>query len=95
MRKITQNAVNALYAYRDFSGSNTNVHADESGARMYLHGSKIAVLTADGKLSVTLAGYNTNVTRERLNGLPGVSVHTRKKQAYLNGEEWDGEWKTV
>jgi len=42
-----------------------------------------------------LAGWNTNTTRERLNALNGVRVTTKKGQAYLNGEKWDGEWITI
>ena len=47
------------------------------------------------RLQITTAGWNTVTTRERLNGLPNVSVIQRKGKLYLNGKEWDGEWIEV
>lgn len=76
--------------------ANSVVTIDTDGtAVMLLHGSKIAKLDAADKLYVTLAGYNTPTTRDRLNSLPGLSVHTAKGTAYLNGVAWDGSWILV
>lgn len=72
-----------------------NTQVNINGKRnIYLHGNLIAKIEG-GALMVTLAGWNSNTTRERLNGLDGVRVSTRKGQAYLNGKAWGGEWVTV
>jgi hypothetical protein len=97
MRKITQQMSKAFYNNENFSSGNTKV----SGAGIFLHGNKIAefqsLFSNDGNknINITLAGWNTPTTRERLNGLEGVRVSTRKGQAYLNGKAWGGEWVTV
>jgi hypothetical protein len=94
MRKITREAVDAFYGGYNMKNGNTVV---KDGA-MYLYGSKIAEFASlfnnDGNatINITLAGWNTNTTRERLNGLRGVHVTTKREQAYLNGEKWNGEW---
>lgn len=97
MRKITQQACHAFENGENFKMANTEVN----GQGYFLHGNKIAefesLFTKDGNrnINITLAGWNTNTTRERLNGLSQVSITTKKGQAYLNGKPWDGEWITV
>lgn len=97
MRKITREACDAFERCRDYKNGNTVVN--DSG--YFLHGNIIAkyesVRKYDGNnnIRINLAGWNTNTTRERLNGLRGVHVTTKQGQAYLNGEKWDGEWITV
>lgn len=97
MRKITQEMARAFYNGENMSSGNTQV----KGGQIFLHGNKIAeyqsIFANDGNtnINITLAGWNTPTTRERLNGLQGVRVHTRKGQAYLNGKAWGGEWVTV
>lgn len=96
MRKITKEAVYAFENNQRFNKANTIVN--EFG--YFLHGNKIAEYTSlfnDGNkdINITLAGWNTNTTRERLNGLDGVRVTTKLGQAYLNGKEWDDEWITI
>ena len=41
-------------------------------------------------LWITAAGWRSNTTKERLNGLNGVNIVQRDWQWYLNGEAWDG-----
>ena len=101
MRKITAEAVDAFMNGRQYCNSNTtvrtftsNVASDGAYTEMRLHDNKIAYQNRDG-LFITLAGWNSNTTRERLNGLPGVRVNTRAGQAYLNGEPWSGEWVKI
>lgn len=43
-------------------------------------------------LEITNAGWATNTTKERLNGIPGVSISQRKGIWYLNGKEWGGKF---
>ena len=90
MRKITSEAVEAFKGGKYYKNTNTEI----AGYSFYLHGNKIAE-KRDGEIDITLAGWNTNTTRERLNGLDGVRVTTRQGQAYLNGKAWDGEWITI
>lgn len=96
MRKITSEAVQAFKSGANYKKTNTEVNR----FGYFLHGNKIAEwnsLFKDGnkKINITLAGWNTNTTRERLNGLPNVKVTTKLGQAYLNGKAWDGDWITV
>ena len=57
-----------------------------------LHGNKIAYRYNDPErtLSITNAGWQSVTTKERLNGIPDVSIHQMNFVWYLNGEEWDG-----
>jgi hypothetical protein len=95
-RKITQETIDAFNNNYIYKNSNTEVN--EHG--LFLHGNKIAKYTShykDGNrdINITLAGWNTNTTRERLNGLEGVRVSTKQGQAYLNGNAWNGDWITI
>tara|TARA_R100001594_G_scaffold150302_1_gene210936 strand:- start:560 stop:928 length:369 start_codon:yes stop_codon:yes gene_type:complete len=116
-RKITRNAVSALYGGKDFRRDNTDVvhgidpcypnygepHLDPHLAyisRMYLHGNEIArVVVAfefgkwNTKLYIRTAGWTTSTTKERLNGLPGVSIYQKDFQWYLNGRPWEDHHK--
>lgn len=87
MRKITEEISRAFNNGNKLKISNT----ETDGLAIYLFGHKIAEKREDG-LYITLAGWNTNTTRERLNGLDGVRVNTKQGQAFLNGKEWGGEW---
>lgn len=62
-----------------------NTHTD--GNTLFLHGNAIARHTERG-LEITMAGWETVTTRERLNGLAGVSVSQSKGEQYLNGHKW-------
>ena len=61
---------------------------------MLLHGNAIANLDK-GVLSIDSAGWKTNTTKERLNGLKGVSIHQKAGLWYLNGIVWCGKLTTV
>lgn len=69
-----------------------NTHTD--GKSYFLHNNEIAKWEDDG-LWVTNAGWFSSTTKERLNGLPGVSVQQKAGQWYLNGKPWDGKWVNV
>ena len=97
-RQITEKAVRALLLGDNFKQSNTEVKYRKYNdvAVMYLFDNEIAFYSPTTKiLEITTAGWNTVTTRERLNGLPNVSVTQRKGQLYLNGKEWDGELTVV
>ena len=90
MRKITKEAIASLFAGKDYHNDNTTV----DGGTLRLHNSAIAEIRHDG-LYITTAGWNTTTTKERLNGIKGVRVHTVKHQLMLNGVAWDGQWIKV
>ena len=90
MRKVTRLVCDAFMARQSHTCGNS--HTD--GTALFLHGNKIAEWREDG-LYITMAGWHTVTTRERLNGLMGVSVSQRKGEQYLNGQLWDGEWVRV
>lgn len=69
-----------------------NDHTD--GTALFLHRNKIAE-KRDGKLWITNSGWMTKTTKERLNGLPNVSIIQKSGDWYLNGEKWDGDWIEV
>lgn len=90
MRKITKDAIKAFNLNRNFSLSNTRVKVDEEGTKLYLHGNLIAE-KKDGELFIRNAGWQSNTTKERLNGLHGVSICQKDWTWFLNGKEWDGK----
>lgn len=98
MRTITKKAVAAFLAHKRVSLDNTSVDTSTDGNMAYLslHGNVIANRNkTTGELNITTAGWNTTTTKERLNGIPGVQVHTKAYQLYLNDKPWDGSWTTV
>ena len=95
MRKITKEAVNKFLSREPFKKSNMEVDQCYGQFRLKLHGNTIAVLDELGVLSVSNAGWASNTTKERLNGIPGVRVHQKNWTWFLNGQEWDGGWKRI
>lgn len=95
MSKISDLAARFLYAPYTLKRSNTVVTQDRHGKWcIYLHGNKIAFRN-EGKLYISDGGWETLTTKSRLNALPGVIVHTHRKQLFLNGKEWSGNWAMV
>ena len=94
-RKITQESVSAFLAGRKFNKGNMSVETDLGYTKLKLHGNTIATIDALGVLSVSNAGWASNTTKERLNGLPGVHIKQKNWSWYLNGQEWDGRWKRI
>ena len=91
-RQVTQEIVRAFLDGTNKKVSNSEVHADCTGVYMYLFWNLIAKRVGE-RTQVTLAGWNTVTTRERLNGLPKCSVTTKQGQAYINGNPVaDDEW---
>lgn len=72
------------------------VNKERESVVLYLHGNPIARRRLDlGTLEITTAGWNTTTTKERLNGIPGVRVHTKAYQLFLNDKPWDGNWIAI
>lgn len=99
MRIITRDAIEAFEALRPFKRDNTEVRIDPvvNGLEpeLYLFGNLIAKRFHHGELQITSAGWSSNTTKERLNGLPGVSISQRQGVWFLNAISWDGRWATV
>jgi hypothetical protein len=90
MRKVTEQIVRAFRNRERKTIGNSST----DGTALYLHGNKIAEFR-NQELWISNAGWQSNTTKERLNGLAGVSVVQRRGQWYLNGLPWDGEWVQV
>jgi len=93
MRKVTNEIANAFAQGESKAAGNTWT----DGKAVFLHGNKIVERTDDGIL-MTLAGWNTSTTRERLNGIAQVlgldaSFTQKDFEPYLNklrvrGDDW-------
>lgn len=96
MRKITQQAINAFMNGEKFSSGNTTVVLDKYLVFLSLHGNEIARRNAiTGKLEISNAGWFSVVTKERLNGIPGVRIYQKRGVWFLNNKPWDGGWITI
>lgn len=94
MRKTTTEAISAFMSGNKYNSSNTQVIIENNVSKLYLFSHLIA--KKEGNIiSITNANYFTNTTKERLNGLPGVSINQEKGKWYLNGVYWNGEWTTI
>jgi hypothetical protein len=74
MRKIDHQTQTAFWSGTNMSKSNTDVvtsHVQPRQTELYLHNNKIAELVDDRWLSMSNAGYYTNVTKNRLNAVLG------------------------
>lgn len=97
MRKTTKQAVAAFLNAEKFSMGNTTVEVLPNVTILRLHGNAIAYRYNDPNrtLSITNAGWQSNTTKERLNGIPGVNIYQKDYVWYLNGQVWDGEMKDI
>ena len=89
MRKVTELATRAFFNGENFKLSNTEVHADCTGVYLYLWGNLIAK-RVNQRVSISLAGYNTVTTRERLNGILknfNKGITTKKGVVYLKDND--------
>ncbi len=85
MRTITAKAIAAFEQGKSFRLDNTAVEVHNGVKNLILHGHTIATSSPEEGLHINLCGWNTPTTRERLNGLFGVRLNTKKGQAFLNG----------
>ena len=93
MRKITIEACNAFMNAVRFKSRNTEVEVLPNVTILKLFGNEIAYRynDPDRTLSITNAGWMSNTTKERLNGIDGVHVQQKAGEWYLNGKLWDGQ----
>lgn len=95
MRQITRSAINAFMEGENFSKSNTEVFCTPTGVTLFLHNNPTARRFKDGTIQISSAGWQTNTTKERLNGIPGVSIVQKNFEWFLNDQPWDGSWITI
>ena len=95
MRKITREAVDKFLSKETFKKSNMAVVEDRGIYKLKLHNNTIATLDEFNMLSISNAGWSSNTTKERLNGLPHVHIKQKNWSWFLNGNEWGGEWTRV
>ena len=92
MRKITENSIHAFNNNKNFKSSNTEVITDGHTTILSLFNNKIAFKDiSTNEIKITNCGYETNTTKERLNGLKGVNIYQKKGIWYLNDNKWDGK----
>ena len=94
-RKITIESVDKFLSKETFRKSNMSVDEVNGVYRLKLHGNTIATIDQFNMLSISNAGWQSNTTKERLNGIPHVHIKQKNYQWYLNGVEWNGEWTRV
>lgn len=94
-RKITKESIAKFLNKETFRKSNMSVEESYGIYRLKLHGNTIATIDELGVLSISNAGWQSNTTKERLNGFPGVHIKQKNWTWYLNGEEWNGSWKRI
>ena len=92
MRNITIESINAFLSAKKFKKSNMQVEVLPNVTVLKYQGNEIAYRYNDSKktLSITNCGWFSNTTKERLNGLPNVSIYQKNFIWYLNGKEWNG-----
>lgn len=93
MKKITEQSTEAFQNRREFNKSNTVVEVLPNVTILKLFGNEIAYLynDPDNTLAITNCGWQSNATKERLNGIEGVSISQKKGEWFLNGALWDGK----
>jgi len=88
----TKTASMVISAWR--SGNSCKVNNTRTdGSVVYLYDKEI-IRRVCNKVFIRTAGYPTKTTKDRLNCLDKVHVHTSRGIVYLNGIVWDNheEW---
>ena len=95
-RKISEDAATAFCQGKPFRRSNTQVEERDGYWYLVLHGNCIARYTIGGywgdSSEVNTHGWDGPVTHDRLNALPGVSVHGYQ-DVWLNGMPWERSYE--
>lgn len=93
MKQITKKAIDKFMNAESFKRDNTEVVVLPNVTILKLFDNEIAYLYNDPErtLSITNRGWFTKTTKERLNGIPRVSIRQSKGQWYLNDALWDGK----
>jgi len=84
MRRVTREAALAFVHGERYSNNNTTVTIEDGKPVLRLHGNLIA-WTEQHTLALTLCGWNTPTTRERLNGLLTIMQSRKQWRRHLYG----------
>ena len=92
MKKISQKIATSFLAGKSLQIDNTYT----DGSKVYLHSNLIAYKTQPDKLHISLAGYPTLDTRERLNAILNVCGYSQyiqqiDGQQYIINEDCDSK----
>lgn len=92
MRKITKESIEAFNSNTNFKKANTEVVVLNTVTLLRLHGNTIAEKfhLPIKALYISSCGWESNVTKERLNGISGVSITQKNHIWFLNGNQWNG-----
>tara|TARA_Y100000401_G_C8265765_1_gene195700 strand:+ start:387 stop:689 length:303 start_codon:yes stop_codon:yes gene_type:complete len=93
MKAITRDSINAFMQNKEFKKQNMIVDTVKNHfTGLYLHNNLIAIRYHDKPKEILIqnCGWFSNTTKERLNGLPNVSIKQKDFVWYLNGKEWNG-----
>ena len=85
MRKVTEEIKKAFEQGKSLKKGNTRT----DGTSVFLHGNEIVKRDPSGLVLVTLAGWNTPTTRERVNGITGIGIYQKNFVPMLNDCEID------
>lgn len=99
MRLITHESVTAFLNAEKFNKSNMSVEVLPNVTILKYQGNSIAYKYNDPKqtISITNCGWESNTTKERLNGVIDLSglniggIYQKNWVWYLDGKEWNGE----
>lgn len=93
MRKITMAGALAFERGEEMKSGNTAVKIEGGEIKLRLHGNTIArrELSDPRNFFISTCGWISSTTKERLNGLKGVSIYQRAGVWFLNGIKWEGE----
>ena len=102
MRQITEQSIAAFLNDFIFSKQNMIVKVYSEKTELLLRGNIIAIKDRyTNKISITNAGWKSNTTKERLNGLIneylgypnciGRGINQKNFVWYLAGKEWNGK----
>jgi len=92
MRVTTSKIIAAFLCGRERKYGYDEVKFRVGDTYLSYRGNTIAKRDESGQVSITDAGWPTVTTKDRLNGIPGVSISQKKGVWYLNGAQWDGKW---
>ena len=88
MRKETKTVVTAFLAGKAASATRTKTN----GTTLFLHDNAIAWKEKDGTIAMTLAGWPTPTTRERLNGLCELAIGKRPFSQEHHDQRFNGDF---
>jgi hypothetical protein len=92
MTKITEEAAKAFKIGKNYKSGNTRVELVDDEWRMYLFGNLI-IKRIFNDTYVTIAGYPTRTTLERLSAF--IPVRVKKGEMFVNNKPWDGFWTNI